>query len=98
LPFNPFTIDLPVREIIPAVREHLSAQNTLIVNAPSGAGKSTLLPQALLDEPWLKDQKIIMLAPRRLAAKTIAERLAQLLGEEVGQTIPSKKILRLPKQ
>lgn len=87
MPFNPFAIDLPVREIIPAVREHLSAQNTLIVNAPPGAGKSTLLPLALLDEPWLKDQKIIMLEPRRLAAKTIAERLAQLLGEEVGQTV-----------
>ncbi|MCC9136999.1 ATP-dependent helicase HrpB [Pontibacter silvestris] len=87
MPFNPFTTDLPVREIIPAVREHLAAQNTLIVNAPPGAGKSTLLPLALLDEPWLKDQKIIMLEPRRLAAKTIAERLAQLLGEEVGQTV-----------
>ncbi|RDV14539.1 ATP-dependent helicase HrpB [Pontibacter diazotrophicus] len=87
MPFNPFTIDLPVREIIPAVREHLAAQNTLIVNAPPGAGKSTLLPLALLDEAWLKDQKIVMLEPRRLAAKTIAERLAQLLGEEVGQTV-----------
>ncbi|SFH08233.1 ATP-dependent helicase HrpB [Pontibacter chinhatensis] len=87
MPFNPFTIDLPVREIIPSVREHLAAQNTLIVNAPPGAGKSTLLPLALLDEAWLKDQKIIMLEPRRLAAKTIAERLAQLLGEEVGQTV-----------
>ncbi|GAB3202488.1 ATP-dependent helicase HrpB [Pontibacter aydingkolensis] len=87
MPFNPFTIDLPVREIIPAVREHLSAQNTLIVNAPPGAGKSTLLPLALLGEAWLKDMKIIMLEPRRLAAKTIAERLAQLLGEEVGQNV-----------
>ena len=85
--FNPFTIDLPVREIIPAVREHLAAQNTLLVNAPPGAGKSTLLPLALLNESWLKGQKIIMLEPRRLAAKTIAERLAQLLGEEVGQTV-----------
>ncbi|GHA80988.1 ATP-dependent helicase HrpB [Pontibacter akesuensis] len=87
MPFNPFTIDLPVREIIPAIREHLAAQNTLIVNAPPGAGKSTLLPLAILDEVWLTGQKIIMLEPRRLAAKTIAERLAQLLGEEVGQTV-----------
>ncbi|QCR22520.1 ATP-dependent helicase HrpB [Pontibacter sp. SGAir0037] len=87
MPFNPFTIDLPVREIIPAVREHLAAQNTLIVNAPPGAGKSTLLPLALLNEAWLQNQKIVMLEPRRLAAKTIAERLAQLLGEEVGQTV-----------
>ncbi|RIJ34273.1 ATP-dependent helicase HrpB [Pontibacter oryzae] len=87
MPFNPFTIDLPVGEIIPAVREHLAAQNTLIVNAPPGAGKSTLLPLAIVDEAWLSGQKIIMLEPRRLAAKTIAERLAQLLGEEVGQTV-----------
>ncbi|MBD1395765.1 hypothetical protein H9Q13_01190 [Pontibacter sp. JH31] len=83
MPFNPFTIDLPVREIIAAVREYIAAQNTLIVNAPPGAGKSTLLPLALLDEAWLSGQKIVMLEPRRLAAKTIAERLAQLLGEEV---------------
>ncbi len=74
MPFNPFTIDLPVREIIPNVKEHLAARNTLIVQAPPGAGKSTLLPLALLDEPWLTSQKIIMLEPRRLAARTIAER------------------------
>jgi len=87
LPFNPFTIDLPVREIIPSVKEHLVARNTLIVQAPPGAGKSTLLPLALLEEPWLANQKIIMLEPRRLAARTIAERMAFLLEEEVGQTV-----------
>jgi len=54
LPFNPFTIDLPVREIISDVREHLAAHNTLIMNAPPGAGKSTLLPLALLDEAWMQ--------------------------------------------
>ncbi|WP_394353936.1 hypothetical protein [Adhaeribacter swui] len=85
--FNPFTIDLPVREIIPDLQTQLAAQNTLIVQAPPGAGKSTLLPLALLDEPWLANQKIIMLEPRRLAARTIAERLAFLLGEEVGQFV-----------
>jgi ATP-dependent helicase HrpB len=87
LPFNPFTIDLPVREIIPNVKEHLAARNTLIVQAPPGAGKSTLLPLALFEEPWLSGQKIIMLEPRRLAARTIAERMAFLLDEEVGQTV-----------
>ena len=87
MPFNPFTIDLPVREIIPSVKEHLAARNTLIVQAPPGAGKSTLLPLALLDETWLTGQKIIMLEPRRLAARTIAERMAFLLEEEVGQTV-----------
>jgi ATP-dependent helicase HrpB len=85
--FNPFQIDLPVTEIIPAVREHLAASNTLIVNAPPGAGKSTLLPLAIMDEAWLAGRKILMLEPRRLAARTIAQRMAQLLGEEVGQTV-----------
>jgi len=57
LPFNPFHINLPVREIIPEVRQHLNAENTLIVSAPAGAGKSTLIPLALMDEPWLKGKK-----------------------------------------
>lgn len=85
--FNPFNIDLPVREIIPTVFQHLATKNTLIVHAPPGAGKSTLLPLALMQETWLAGNKIVMLEPRRLAARTIAERMAQLLGEEVGQTI-----------
>lgn len=79
--------DLPIAECIPSVQQHLTEQATLIVNAPPGAGKSTLLPLALLNEPWLAGQKIVMLEPRRLAAKTIAMRMADLLGEEVGKTI-----------
>lgn len=78
---------MPVAEIISDVRKQLSEQNTLIIQAPPGAGKSTLLPLALLEETWLQNQKIIMLEPRRLAARSIAMRMAQLLGEEVGQTI-----------
>ncbi|PBQ32099.1 ATP-dependent helicase HrpB [Sphingobacteriaceae bacterium] len=85
--FDPFKIDLPVTEIISQVRELLSQQNTLIVNAPPGAGKSTLLPLALLEQDWLQGKKIIMLEPRRLAARTIAARMASLLGEETGQTV-----------
>ncbi len=85
--FNPYKIDLPVTEIIDEVKEVLSIDNTLIVNAPAGAGKSTLLPLALLDEKWLGQQKIIMLEPRRLAAKTIALRMAQLLDEKVGESV-----------
>lgn len=87
MPFNPFSIQLPVTEIIEEVRTQLSSGNTLIVNAPPGAGKSTLLPLALFEENWLEGKKIIMLEPRRLAAKTIASRMASLLNEEVGQTI-----------
>jgi ATP-dependent helicase HrpB len=85
--FDPLQIDLPVTEIIPAVREKLSKENTLIVHAPPGAGKSTLLPLALLNESWLEGKKIIMLEPRRLAARTIAVRMASLLEEEAGETI-----------
>lgn len=87
MPFDPLQYDLPVVDIIPQVREQLSQQNTLIVTAPPGAGKSTLLPLALLDEPWLEGKKIVMLEPRRLAAKTIAQRMASLIGEDAGQRI-----------
>ncbi|MCT4622143.1 MAG: DEAD/DEAH box helicase, partial [Schleiferiaceae bacterium] len=79
--------DLPITEVISAVKSTLGQQNTLIVNAPTGAGKSTLLPLTLLDETWLKDKKIVMLEPRRLAAKTIAFRMAEMLGEKVGESI-----------
>ncbi len=84
---DPTTINLPVNEVIPEVRNHLKQDNTLIVSAPPGAGKSTLLPLALMNEPWLNERKIIMLEPRRLAARTIAMRMASLLGEDVGQTV-----------
>jgi len=87
LSFNPYSIDLPVTDIINEVKSHLKNQNTLIVNAPPGAGKSTLLPLTLLEESWLSGKKIIMLEPRRLAAKTIAMRMADLWGDKVGETI-----------
>ena len=80
-------IDLPIVEIIDDVKNNLSQNNTLIVHAPPGAGKSTILPLALIDEDWLDGKKIIMLEPRRLAAKTIAIRMADLLGEKVGQSV-----------
>lgn len=77
----------PVEEIIPQVLESLQAEPNLVVSAPPGAGKSTVLPLALLSLPILKDKKIIMLEPRRLAAKSIAMRMSELLNEPVGQTI-----------
>ncbi|MEY3874716.1 MAG: hypothetical protein RL363_1437, partial [Bacteroidota bacterium] len=85
--FNPFQYHLPVADIIDEVKNHLANHNTLIVNAPPGAGKSTLLPLTLLGENWLAGKKIIMLEPRRLAAKTIATRMAELWGDKVGETI-----------
>jgi len=87
LTFDPFSIDLPITEIISETRQKLTDSNTLIVNAPAGAGKSTLLPLALMEESWLAGKKILMLEPRRLAARTIAARMADLLGEKVGQSV-----------
>ncbi|MBI3520989.1 MAG: ATP-dependent helicase HrpB [Bacteroidetes bacterium] len=87
MPFDYSQIQLPVAEIIPDVRKNLNEQSTLIVGAPPGAGKSTLLPLALLDQDFLQGKKIIMLEPRRLAARSIALRMADLLNEEAGQTV-----------
>jgi ATP-dependent helicase HrpB len=84
---NIFSSDLPVAEIVPQLRSGLRNHNTLILTAPPGAGKSTLIPLTLLNEPWLEGKKILMLEPRRLAAKAVASRMAELLEEEPGQTI-----------
>lgn len=87
MPFDYSHIQLPVTEIIPEVRQTLKEHTTLIIGAPPGAGKSTLLPLVLFEETFLQGRKIIMLEPRRLAARSIAMRMAELLGEEVGQTV-----------
>lgn len=79
--------DLPIKSVVPGVRQSLDSGNTLILTAPPGAGKSTLLPLALLNEPWLEGRKILMLEPRRLAARMIAARMAELLNEKVGETV-----------
>ena len=81
------TTSLPVQEIVTQVTAHFKDNTTLIVKAPPGAGKSTLLPLTFLNEPWLADKKIIVLEPRRLAAKTIATRMSHLLDEQVGETV-----------
>ncbi|MES2592910.1 MAG: ATP-dependent helicase HrpB [Bacteroidota bacterium] len=78
---------LPIQEIIPDIKKKLAAHNTVILQAPPGAGKSTLLPLQLLDEPWLAGKKIIMLEPRRLAARAVANRMSTLQNEPVGTTI-----------
>lgn len=78
--------DLPIHEVIPALKKALAGNPIVILEAPAGAGKSTVLPLHLLDEPWLRHQKMLMLQPRRLAARAVAARLAQQLGEQVGET------------
>ncbi len=77
----------PVLEIIPSLKQALQQNAVVILQAPPGAGKSTVLPLQLLDEPWLKNKKMIMLEPRRLAARSVALRMAEELGEEAGATI-----------
>jgi ATP-dependent helicase HrpB len=80
-------ISLPIDEVLPALRLALSERHEAVLEAPPGAGKTTRVPLALLDEPWLAGQKILMLEPRRLAARAAAERLASELGEKVGETV-----------
>ena len=78
---------LPVLESLPALRDALNADGIAILTAPPGAGKSTAVPLELLNETWLAGQGIIVLQPRRLAARAVAARMAATLGEAVGQTV-----------
>ncbi len=78
---------LPVTEILPQLAQALEAGRSAVLVAPPGAGKTTLVPLALLDAPWLGTGRIILLEPRRLAARAAARRMSQLLGEEPGATI-----------
>lgn len=80
-------MDYPVLDILQQLREKLSSHPIVILQAPPGAGKSTVLPLHLLHEEWLGEKKMIMLEPRRLAAKSVAERLADLLSESAGSTV-----------
>ncbi|MCL6526678.1 MAG: ATP-dependent helicase HrpB [Thermaceae bacterium] len=78
---------LPIHTHLPALRAALKEQPIVILQAPPGAGKSTVVPLELLHEPWLRGQKIVMLEPRRLAARAVAARMAAQLGEALGQTV-----------
>ncbi|WP_095163170.1 ATP-dependent helicase HrpB [Pseudomonas sp. Irchel 3F5] len=78
---------LPIDAVLPALRAALNQRHEAVLEAPPGAGKTTRVPLVLLDEPWLAGQRILMLEPRRLAARAAAERLASELGEQVGQTV-----------
>ncbi len=79
--------DLPIFEHLESIRESLLRHNRLILQAPPGAGKTTAVPLSLLDEPWLENKQIIMLEPRRIAARTAASRMAQMLGESLGKRV-----------
>jgi ATP-dependent helicase HrpB len=79
--------ELPVAGAIPALLAALARDRNVVLHAPPGAGKSTGVPPALLDATWLGSQRIVMLEPRRIAARAVAERIAWLLGERVGETV-----------
>jgi ATP-dependent helicase HrpB len=78
---------LPIESAIPALRTALAAHRAAVLEAPPGAGKTTRVPLALLDEEWLRGRRIVMLEPRRLAARAAASRMASTLGERIGETV-----------
>ena len=81
--FSPLPIDAALPELTAALHLH----NTAVLVAPPGAGKTTRVPLILVGEPWAQGRRILMLEPRRLAARAAAERMAKTLGERVGDTV-----------
>jgi ATP-dependent helicase HrpB len=84
---NSFEFALPIDEALPALTAALRAQGAAVLVAPPGAGKTTRVPLVLADEPWAKRAKILVLEPRRIAARAAAARMAATLGEAVGDTV-----------
>jgi ATP-dependent helicase HrpB len=82
-----FDTPLPIDAVLDELARTLTANNAAVLVAPPGAGKTTRVPLALLDAPWLNGRKIIMLEPRRIAARASAERMARTLGERAGETV-----------
>jgi len=78
---------LPIHDVLPEIQNTLKLHNRVVLQAPPGAGKTTAVPIALLDQPWLRSKQIIILEPRRLAARNAASRMAFLLNEKVGETV-----------
>lgn len=78
---------LPIDPVLPDLLAALAERGVAVLQAPPGAGKTTRVPLALLDQPWLKGRKVIVLEPRRLAARAAARRMAAMLGESVGETV-----------
>jgi ATP-dependent helicase HrpB len=80
-------LSLPIEEALPELRAALARHASVVLQAPPGAGKTTLVPLALLDEPWLRGRGILLLEPRRLAARAAAGRMSQLRSEGIGETV-----------
>src|SRR4029079_4591005 len=82
-----FDISLPIDDALPDLAGALAGNNAAVLVAPPGAGKTTRVPLVLADEPWAKGGKILVLEPRRLAARAAAARMAATWGEQVGETV-----------
>ncbi|WP_420478494.1 ATP-dependent helicase HrpB [Brevundimonas sp. FT23028] len=78
---------LPIHAVLDPLKSALAQGNVAVLAAPPGAGKTTVVPLALLDQPWLGDQRILVLEPRRLAARAAADRMASSLNEQAGGTV-----------
>src|SRR3970040_979705 len=79
--------DFPIQELLPQILASLAAHPRLVLEAPPGAGKTTQVPPALLHAPWLAGRRILMLEPRRVAARAAAQFMAGQRGERVGETV-----------
>ena len=77
----------PVEKVIDEIRGHLAANRDVVLTAPPGSGKTTCVPLSLMDEPWLEGRKILMLEPRRIAARNCARYIAAKRGESVGESL-----------
>ena len=84
---TPLAAPLPIDGVLGVLRSALAEHSSAVLVAPPGAGKTTRAPLALLDEPWAEGKRLILLEPRRLAARAAAARMAATLGEKVGETI-----------
>jgi len=80
-------MSFPISALLPRIVQSLAGHPRLVLEAPPGAGKTTQVPLALLDAPWLQGNKIVMLEPRRVAARAAASFMAKQLGEAVGETV-----------
>ena len=76
-----------IDRLLPALQAHLATHASAVIAAPPGSGKSTVLPLRLLESPWLGSRKVLLLQPRRIAARNVAFRLAEVHGSKVGDTI-----------
>ena len=82
-----FAPPLPIDAILDELRTALAASASAVLVAPPGAGKTTRVPLALMNESWLRGRKILVLEPRRIAARAASERMAHSLSEAVGERI-----------